>query len=1032
MGRAWRICFFLTLLTANVIADERVGVFLDVSSSVEADIVGYKTNALDVVDGFQGREVTWMYNEPGLSVPHSVSSESELRAAIARAQKKEHSPLESGIWGLGKSLYRDGRRPGRLFIQSDLFGGVGSQEVETFRVLQILGIRIFSLTKPRWEKDLGNAQRVLSAGGGLLLEYKNADELAQAGILMRSALPFQAEIGRTNAINQGEYPFFVDDSVQALSAILTGKGIESLTLIAPDGTPTRTGSRIQTATGLLQSHPIPGKWIAQFFGWGDLELAVFAQSTDLIRGWVDGESVQYEIVAIPANEGETTLLKLRAYDLAQGRMSEPKEIELSLSKKENRQTADANLTNLPRGEYSLVLSVVSGNFQREHRLYYSNTAVSPVIMDILPSPGTTLRQEANGVSFSFHILRNPSQLFQPILRIGSSGIVVSRTQEEPVGPISHETWEGKGTLLEGQHQIQLSAKSDFGEVPIRTWSFGLDLASAKKIQITEIHPEGKEGFWVELEGLADLQDISGYRIGTFNETLKPENRLATESVRIKKGQRVIIRWDERGEDESDLRGDINRNKIRELYIQSFEDPGRQTGMVVLRDGDVVLDAVVYRRGKTEMSKRYAEQVSILKYLKEWDGPPVQTGESNQSIGRKGQKDMNHAEDWTIFLAPTPGMQNVDAQIRKPQVGDIAINEVHLSDEKWAEIKVLKGPMDISFLRLSNLEGQDEVIAQFPTTLQTGELAVVRWDKVGQDETDERGDMNRNGVRDLYLADPPPFVTDDQLALMYVDQILDAVVWTNNDGEMSVTQVKDANVLLTTDQWIGTLDRKNQIGAVVLPTEKNSSIGRISENDANKKDDWGILDPSTPGKENTELVFRRKAFEVKIVEVQPKNDPWAYAILYVDSGEGDISKAVLTDLDGEDPPLAEERAWIKAGDRIWVTWGPGADETDKVGDANKNGRRDFYIENDQPPTATDDQLVLILEDKWMDVVCWANGDGKISSSELKDFSDVVSKGGWQGQFTTGDESGAILSGSIVRRRMMTENKYTDTERNGDWE
>ncbi len=171
--------------------------------------------------------------------------------------------------------------------------------------------------------------------------------------------------------------------------------------------------------------------------------------------------------------------------------------------------------------------------------------------------------------------------------------------------------------------------------------------------------------------------------------------------------------------------------------------------------------------------------------------------------------------------------------------------------------------------------------------------------------------------------------------------------------------------------------------------------------------------------------------MKIIEVQPKSDPWAHATLYVDTGEGDISEAVLTDMDAKDDVLATKRTWLKAGDKVTVWWGPGVDEVDDVGDANKNGTRDLYVENDPPPTATDDQLVLISNGEILDAACWANGDGNIAQPELRDISELVGKGQWIGQFSSGDESGLVAYEGQTMARQKTSAKFADTNSSKDW-
>jgi hypothetical protein len=175
--------------------------------------------------------------------------------------------------------------------------------------------------------------------------------------------------------------------------------------------------------------------------------------------------------------------------------------------------------------------------------------------------------------------------------------------------------------------------------------------------------------------------------------------------------------------------------------------------------------------------------------------------------------------------------------------------------------------------------------------------------------------------------------------------------------------------------------------------------------------------------------------IRINEVAPLASPdWAelYCVDDGNGGEGvDISGFMLTDLDGEDTPLATSPVTVRSGEYIVVHWGDGEDETDLKGDVNGNGYRDLYLE-DTNPTNTDDQLLLVDGERWLDAVCWANQDGTFSIYEKDDVESLVAKGHWRIDGESASESDCVDSSPLTSTRSIGRDRNsTDSNTMGDW-
>lgn len=175
--------------------------------------------------------------------------------------------------------------------------------------------------------------------------------------------------------------------------------------------------------------------------------------------------------------------------------------------------------------------------------------------------------------------------------------------------------------------------------------------------------------------------------------------------------------------------------------------------------------------------------------------------------------------------------------------------------------------------------------------------------------------------------------------------------------------------------------------------------------------------------------------IKINEVASMASPdWA-ELYCVDDGNGgkgvDISGFMLTDLDGKDTTLATSKVTIRTGEYVVIHWGDGEDEIDLRGDVNGNGYRDLYLD-DEDPTNTDDQLLLMDGDKWLDAVAWANHDGVFSIYEKGDTERLVERGQWRRVGEAPAEPDCVNSGRLTKTSSIGRDRDSrDTDTKDDW-
>ena len=179
--------------------------------------------------------------------------------------------------------------------------------------------------------------------------------------------------------------------------------------------------------------------------------------------------------------------------------------------------------------------------------------------------------------------------------------------------------------------------------------------------------------------------------------------------------------------------------------------------------------------------------------------------------------------------------------------------------------------------------------------------------------------------------------------------------------------------------------------------------------------------------------------VIITEVAMKANPDWVEIYNAGSFSIDISRFMLTDLDGADSTLATASVTLLPNSHAVIHWSAGQDETDDAGDLYpQNGYIDLYVD-DTDFTGTDDQAALHDGAAYIDAVIWTNGDGGGSRSELQDFNDLAQEwwdypdaASWTGYDTCAwSDTDDMSATESLARYIGAEGGYCDTNRKTDW-
>ena len=357
------------------------------------------------------------------------------------------------------------------------------------------------------------------------------------------------------------------------------------------------------------------------------------------------------------------------------------------------------------------------------------------------------------------------------------------------------------------------------------------------------------------------------------------------------------------------------------------------------------------------------------------------------------------------------------------ISEVAPDGGGFEGDDWVELVVTSGSGDISGYVLSTFDSQtkDEAFANSSVAVSEGDRIIVHYNGTIPDESDATGDTNGNGFVDLYIASSDLSGTNEQVAL-YTGKnytvALDAVCWSN--GDMTESEAKDVQVLVDADMWPSSSASAMTVSSDV---KEGVSIARKEgAGDTNTRDDWYLEPEASPGGKNRYFNFTG---EVLITGAYLARSPKSFTFEVV-SGDGDVSCLYFSDLDGIRSFIAKEPLTLSQGDVFELSYGGGTNETDAIGDINRNGIRELYT-RDTSPTGTTDSAALFLGWEILDAVAWCT-DGKLSPSEANDLHTLIAYGEWVGN-TSEDCVNVSLMGT--KNEIVRKTPYDDTDSKVDW-
>ena len=200
---------------------------------------------------------------------------------------------------------------------------------------------------------------------------------------------------------------------------------------------------------------------------------------------------------------------------------------------------------------------------------------------------------------------------------------------------------------------------------------------------------------------------------------------------------------------------------------------------------------------------------------------------------------------------------------------IIINEVSFNtNSDWIELKATNPSdnFDIAALFVTMYYGTNESIAQSATSLKGTDdpqtpfddrFAVIHFTSENlQDETDLAGDLNKNGIRDLYCNNYGLWSTDCVVAIDTDDDpanngIIDFMAFSNRDGSPNSTIKSYLDYAILYNQWINYTGNPQEcmIWTGDYSSMSYPSLSRINSNDTNSPSDFILTPYSTPGREN---------------------------------------------------------------------------------------------------------------------------------------------------------------------------------------
>jgi len=205
----------------------------------------------------------------------------------------------------------------------------------------------------------------------------------------------------------------------------------------------------------------------------------------------------------------------------------------------------------------------------------------------------------------------------------------------------------------------------------------------------------------------------------------------------------------------------------------------------------------------------------------------------------------------------------------PLQGKILINEISAGGSSdWVEIMASEenDSIDISSLFVTMYYVSNEKISALPVTLRGKDIpetpfddrfAVIHFSSIGEDETDSSGDINSNGIRDLYCNNYGLWNTDCVVSVDDDDDpsnggILDFAAFSDRDGTPNSTISSYMENASGYGEWIICTSANPQECMIFTGSKGMSSystLSRVSSADTNSPDDFFLTPYATPGRKN---------------------------------------------------------------------------------------------------------------------------------------------------------------------------------------
>jgi len=211
-----------------------------------------------------------------------------------------------------------------------------------------------------------------------------------------------------------------------------------------------------------------------------------------------------------------------------------------------------------------------------------------------------------------------------------------------------------------------------------------------------------------------------------------------------------------------------------------------------------------------------------------------------------------------------------SMFNSPLRGGVLLSEISGGGSSdWIEVMLAPGsePMDISFLFVTMYYGTNEKLADSPVTLYAEDRPATAWDdrfavirfvsSSQEDETDITGDINGNGIRDIYCVNYGLWNTDCCVAIDSNDDpadngMLDFMAFSNRDGSINSTIASYINYAISHGMWQSCASPNLQDCCVFAGEEgmnSYSTISRTGTADTGSADNFILTPYATPGRDN---------------------------------------------------------------------------------------------------------------------------------------------------------------------------------------